>query len=250
MQAGKIRSELPEGQKRGRRYNLDDCALFLQRMAPAHLRIVPTPPSTPVETATFHIATPDDLPELAVLIEEIFGDAVNQPLWRERMQRNREVGFLLREGSTGAGRVVGCYFMHPHTKEHVREILAQYAPVVSQPEDILSYEAGTSVNLYLRTVGITPSVSKKQKRHWGAILVRNYMRFIEELGQRGVIIENIWSRSETKDGINILSHMGFTQIEGTGNYRNFFIDVPLSGLPMIMSYKRAYGEWQRKNSGD
>lgn len=198
-------------------------------------------------------ATPGDMPELATLIKDVFKMDTLPDIkhWQSLMRKNPDIGILLREGTADhQGRVVGCGYIFPHTESWVQHILDSEVTPKTRVENILPYEPGTPVHLYLRTIGITPEVSGTQKKIWAAILVRRIIKEIEELGHHGILVEKLWSKSDTTDGKAILRHMGFTRIESHTSYHNFVIDVATSGLPIVMHYKRAYQGWQKRNSSE
>jgi hypothetical protein len=67
------------------------------------------------------------------------------------------------------------------------------------------------------------------------------MKTIIELAKGGIIIDTFYARSDTPDGIRILTQ-GFTETPSDTYARNFIIRVKESGIPFIQDYKRALGE--------
>jgi hypothetical protein len=190
--------------------------------------------------ARFTRGTPDDMPETAALIEKIFSTYPNVERWKQWVERNPEIFFLMRTDTS----IVGCAFMMPLAKEKIEDILAHEVTPPTTSEEIGLFEPNVPLHLYIRTVGIDPSATRKEKRHWGSRIVANLIKYIVTLGSRGVDIRSITSRSETPDGKRLLRHMGFTEITTTTSSRNFIIDVPTSGIPAIEDYKKALQRWQ------
>lgn len=182
--------------------------------------------------------TVEDMPETGTLIEAIFGTYPNLERWSKWIEKNPEIFYLMRHED----KVVGCAFIMPLAKQRIDDILAHEITPPIEAKEIGLYTPGETVHLYIRTVGIDPTVSHEQKRVWGARIVTRLIRLIEDLGKRGIYIQTITSRSETKDGINLLRHFGFTEIETVTSSRNFVIDVKQSGIPFIMKYKRALNQ--------
>lgn len=194
-----------------------------------------SPPKEQHKVAIVSRGTVEDMPETGKLIEAIFGTYPNIERWSRWIEKNPEIFYLMRHD----GKVVGCAFIMPLAKERIDDILAHEITPPIEAEEIGVFTPGKTVHLYIRTVGIDPTVSIVEKRIWGSRIVTRLIRLIEDLGKRGINIQTITSRSETKDGINLLRHFGFTEIETVTSSRNFVIDVKPSGIPFIMRYKRA-----------
>jgi hypothetical protein len=86
-----------------------------------------------------------------------------------------------------------------------------------------------------------------QKRSWGEKLLLGARRIIVELGQQGIVIRTIKAHSSTPDGINLMRHIGFTEVVSSiPGMHDFVIDVEQSGLPFMMDYKEALKAWQKR----
>jgi len=206
------------------------------------------PVEMPLTGVTLHPITVEAMPDLAPVIHDTFGSAPNVARWQELIREHPNLGVILQREDTQ--QIVGCGFDYLHTEKKIQHILESEITPPTRTSDLLSPEAGQRVHLYLRTYGIIPTATRREKRHWAMLLVRHLTRYLEDLGKQGVILEKIWSRSETKDGINILRHAGFTQVKSKTSYRNYMIDVPLSGLPICERYEHAYQEYLRQHSGE
>jgi hypothetical protein len=201
-----------------------------------------------IETARFLSATVEDMPEIASIIKDVFGAPPDVAHWSRWLQHNSDVAYILRSNTDD--RVVGVALIMAYVNEKkITDILANEVGPTTNPEDLVKkYVAGLKTSIYIRSVGVLPGVSKTQKRVWGSLLIRGLQSVFAEIGSKGVIIDKLFSRSETGDGISILRHLGFTEIVSVTSYRNFMIDVPISGLNMIIKYKRAFTNWQKKHS--
>lgn len=199
-----------------------------------------------IETARLLKATVDDMPELAVAIEAVFGTYPDVAHWSRWLQHNPDIAYILR--SNIDGRIVGTALIMPYVAEKkITDILSNDVGPTTNPEDLVkTYTSEMKTSIYIRSVGVLPGTSKRQKRAWGLAIIRGLRLAIVALGSKGVIIDRIYSRSETADGINILQHLGFTEIVSNTLYRNYMIDVSISGLPMILRYKEALNRWRIK----
>ncbi|HEV2662989.1 MAG TPA: hypothetical protein VGU68_20440, partial [Ktedonobacteraceae bacterium] len=77
----------------------------------------------------------------------------------------------------------------------------------------------------------------------GAILIRELISKFVELGERGIIIDDIIAIGATHIGVRILSTFGFHEIPAKkqGN-RAFIMNINESGSPISMQYKQALNE--------
>lgn len=194
---------------------------------------------------TFGRARPEDMDELARLINALFDHWPNVEYWKEYLHRNPDIGYLLKV----EGMIKGCAFIFPLPADRIADILSHETSSPILPDDIHPYDPGTPYHLYIRAVGIQPGISKVEKRVWGARLLSHLMTVFVDFGKRGIDIKTIWSRSSTVDGIRLLRHIGFTEVPSRTTSHNFLIEVKYSGLPIIEEYKAAFAEWKRRQEG-
>lgn len=191
--------------------------------------------------AIFSKARPEDMDDLAKLINALFDHWPNVEYWKEYLRRNPDIGYLLRVED----QIVGCAFIFPLPANRIADILSyEGTPAPILPEEIHPYVPGVPYHLYIRSVGILPRISKIDKRIWGARLLSHLRTVFVDFGKRGIDVRTIWSRSNTVDGIRILRHLGFTEVPSSTTSHNFLIDVKYSGLPIIQQYKDALIEWK------
>ena len=191
-------------------------------------------------------ATMDDLPQAVALAESVFG-GINTISLKTRMawlQKNPDIDYFLKQED----QIVGYFSLVPLRPEPIDDLLhrRRLAKDLSA-EDILSYTPGVPVDLYAMAIGVRPGVSLGQKRAWGEKLLLGARRIIVELGQRGIVIRTIKAHSSTPDGINLMRHIGFTEVVSSiPGMHDFVIDVEQSGLPFMMDYKAALAEWRQR----
>src|SRR5579859_2440282 len=115
-----------------------------------------------------------------------------------------------------------------------------------EASEILPYTPGHPVDIYGMAIDIRPGVSLAQKRTWGELLLLGARRMIVDLGRRGIIIRSFRAHSTTGDGINMMRHIGFTEIVSPlPGMHDVLIDVEQSGLPFLIDDKKALSDWRR-----
>jgi hypothetical protein len=240
VQQGKIERAVPSGRKQGfyRREDVDRLARtlddFLER-EPGELG------------ARFGLVTREDMPEVARLLMELFGGEDSTERRLSWLGKNPEIAFLLRS----KGQIVGCVFVLPLTSHKIEAILSDPQPHSTStitPDDIQAIVPGEPVYFYVVSMGVKPGVTDVAKRTRGEILIRGLLRYLLDLGKRGVPVKLIATRTASRDGVNLLRRAGFTEIETNTLARNFIIEVERSGLPFIMRYKRALTEGKQEQS--
>ena len=181
----------------------------------------------------------EELKECVALAQEIFGTEVGRGMVEERMkiiERNPDTYYLLRRDR----EPIGYFSIMPLKRGNLENVLGQVRPVIIEPEQIEAFEKGKYIDLYLTGRGTKPSFSLEEKREYGSTLVRHLIRLIIGLGEKGVEIGVIAARSNMPDGLRLMRHLGFTEIEPlTPERRTFLIKVKESGIPFVMRYKKA-----------
>ncbi len=182
------------------------------------------------------VTTIEDMKRVAKLSQEIFG--IGEDLVEDRMkivERNQDTYYLL----TREEDPVGYLSIMPLKKGNLEKVLRQTLPVRIDPEQIETFEKGKKLDLFLTTIGTKPGITIEEKREYGSRLVRQLIRVIIELGEKGVELGTIAARSNSPDGVRLMKHAGFTEIVPlTPERRTFIINVRESGIPFILQYKR------------
>jgi hypothetical protein len=193
----------------------------------------------------FRQATREDIPELVNLLISIFGGGNTLEKRLQWHDKNPETAFILEN----KGKIVGCVYVLPLTMQKIEAILSDPLPGSTRSineGDIQLYSPHESAYLYVVSMGVKPGTSNTVKRARGQTLIRGLIRFLVSLGERGIHIQLIASRTNSRDGINLLKRAGFTEIESNTQSRNFIIEVDRSGIPLVMTYKRAFREWKNQ----
>jgi hypothetical protein len=191
------------------------------------------------------MATKEDMPEIIELLIKVFGGGNTSARRNARLDRNPETAFVVRSH----GRVRGCIFILPLREEKITQLLGEdnYTTGSIEAKDILPFEPGVPVNLFLLSMASDDiGAGKTNRRKWGSLIVRGLFNHIEDLGRRGIPVNIVASRSSLPDGIRLMRHIGFWEMEPCGSRKNFVIEVPRSGLNFAMKYKTAYREWQQE----
>jgi hypothetical protein len=249
VREGKIKGHLPEGRKRGALYPRSQVLTAIGEAASSEesnkskrYRLH----RNDLKPAMFINATPQDMPEMADLLESLFDGRPNIERWSAWMERNPEIGYILRSD----GKVVGCGLIVPLSMEKIQYILSEEVTPPTYPNEILLYEPGKPVNLYVRSIGVLQQgVSAKQRKYWAERLLLGLSKVVVGLGTKGVVIEKLYGRSDTKAGERTMRIMGFTQIPTITSHKNFVIDIATSGLELVLRYKKALNAWRARYEG-
>lgn len=237
---------LPEGRQRGTLYPVESVNEFIEQERNRLAAKRKQQKLNRVSDIRFLKAVPSDMLEIAPVIEAVFETYPDVARWQSWIVRNPDIAYMLKVD----GKVVGVGLIVPLLESKIQDILAHQITPPTLPDEILQYEPGTLTDLYVRSVGIIPTATRSQKRHWAAILVRGLHRVIIGLGARGIVIGKIYSRSETADGMRILQHMGFTEIPKKTRHRDFMINVSTSGSKFIVQYNDALVDWYQRQAGE
>ena len=237
---GKIEHWVPAGSKVGFYRESDVNALVNKWNKEALALGNPTLPG-----AHFDVATPDDMPGIVQLLIKIWGGSDTSAKRNAWLERNPESAFVVRSH----GRVVACVFILPLSEEKIWELLGKdrnQSFGIINIEDILPFEIEKPANLFLLSMASDNlGIGNTNRRKWGSSIVRGLFKHVVDLGKRGIPIHLIAARSDMPDGINLMRHIGFTELEPVKENKNFIIDVETSGINFCMEHKKAYTEWQK-----
>lgn len=201
-------------------------------------------PMVKATSARFMRATSDDMPQ-AVQLASVFGGHLTIPLEKRLawLERNPDIDYFLKQED----HVVGYLSLVPLRPETIEDLLhARRFARDLEASEILPYIPNEPVDIYAMAIFLQAGISKTQKHIWGELLLLGARRVIIGLGQRGIGIRSLRAHSSTPDGINLMRHIGFTEIVSSiPGMRDFLIDIEQSGLPFAMDYKKALSDWQK-----
>jgi len=123
-------------------------------------------------------------------------------------------------------------------------VLAQTLPLKVPAEDMENVETGSkTIDIYIDVMAVKPGFTQGENHQYGARLIAKLVEGIVGYGKNGITIGTIAARSNTADGIRLLRHGGFAEIErATPERRTFIINVQESGMPFMEQYKKALEE--------
>jgi hypothetical protein len=245
VRQGRIKKRLPEGRTRGALYPESQVRLAaLEEKATAQLPRKHVK-SQPLLATTFSKATPNDMPEMAVLLETFYNAKISVVKRAAWIERNPDIAYILRSN----GKLVGCAFIMPLSETKIMQILSSQVKPATRPQEIELYEPGKHVYLYVRAAGVLQSVSKVQRKYWAAKLIVGLVRMVIELGSKGIYVEKVYTQGDTVLGEKALKMLGFAQIDinAPTDRKNFMLDINQSGAWAAMHYKRALLSWRAQN---
>jgi ribosomal protein S18 acetylase RimI-like enzyme len=203
-------------------------------------------------SSTFIKATEEDVKEIekdmkstVEITRVLFGLRENSEATLARrltwIEKNPDIFYILKSED----QVVGYTAMLPLKPEKIMNILdgIEYSQEINA-EEIEAFEPGKPAHIYFLGIGVTPAASHFEKRSYGSRLVSGLMKTIINLGKRGIIIEQLYARSDTPDGIRLMRKFGFTEVPSKTHARNFTIKIEESGIPFIVEYKEALKEYK------
>ncbi len=236
---GKIEKHLPKGRARGALYPKAQVLAAIGEAAKEKKPAI-RKPRYDLKPTTFRQATTQDMPEIAVLLETFYKAKISVPKRAAWIERNPESAYVLR----CEDKVVGCGFIMPLTPQKIMTIFAQAVKPATLPEEILLFELGEPLHLYIRSVGVLQSVDKKQRTYWALRVIIGLANVVIGLGARGIVVEKLYAQGDTKAGEHALKLLGFTQITSDTHRKNFMMDIVTSGSELARRYKRALNVWR------
>jgi ribosomal protein S18 acetylase RimI-like enzyme len=199
-------------------------------------------------TSIFSKAKGEDMKSTVEITRVLFGlrESSEATLARRLswIEKNPDIFYVLKSED----QVIGYTAMLPLKPKKIINILdgIEFSQEINA-EEIEEFKPGKPVHIYLLGIGVTPGASHFEKRSYGSRLVSGLMKTITNLGKRGIIIERLYARSDTPDGIRLMRKFGFTEIPSKTHARNFTIEIASSGIPFIEEYKEALKEYQESH---
>lgn len=176
--------------------------------------------------AVFLRATQDDVHEeyelAALLLNGSLGYGL--PAYAAWLRYNPECNFIVKDG----GRIVAFLHMLPLKRETIKRWLnGELREWEIGAGDVVPYEPGGKVECVITGIATTADVDAWKRRAYGMLLMRGFLRFVEDLTKRGVTITRFYAASAAPDGKTLLSKAGFEERGPLGKRTVFELD-PLS----------------------
>lgn len=192
------------------------------------------------ETTTFEKASKEDVPVLMDIgimtypgIRQGIASLETRLSW---LDKNPDIYYVVKH----KGEIVGYTAIIPMKPEKIQKILANEEFMKDlKPEEIEEFTPGKPLHIYIATMRTKHGISKTEKRAYGVRLIGGLITMLKEMIDKGVIIDTLYARSETVDGIRVLKHLGFTEISSARDYRNYALKMDDTGMKMLQKYKQA-----------
>ena len=149
-------------------------------------------------------------------------------------------------------KLVAYLFLVPLKRKVVEQLLQEkiHWRDINPQRDIEKFEPGKPIDLYVLGVASEPDVDETTRQHYMFVLLRGAAEELKNLGRRGIILRNVFGRSQTPPGIAMAMHMGmeeYTPLPRTGKLVRFVMDVSTSNSFLAKTYREGYAEWQKEH---
>jgi hypothetical protein len=228
---------IPPGKKQGvyRRSQVDQLARDLQVFITTRKE----------ESTTFSKATKEDIPACLEIgtstypgIQQGIASLETRLAW---LDKNPDLYYVVKH----RGEVVGYTAIIPMRPEKIQKILENKEFMKDvKAEEIQEFKPGIPLHIYISTMRTKRGISRTEKRAYGVRLIGGLITTLIELIDKGVIIDTLYGRSETVDGIRALKHLGFSELSSTRTspttvYKNFVLKMDDTGTKTLQKYKQA-----------
>ena len=181
-----------------------------------------------------------DIKETVQIARQHFGD--NAYGVEKRMQWFRKVpngDYVLKHD----GQIVGYFSMQAIKPDSVEHIFNKRNGASVQLEDMEAIEPYRPLNIHISGIGVKMGVSRQQAKIYGMHLLNGLFNTLIVLGEQGIDIRKIWSKSSTVPGIKLSRDLGFTELGYINNEQiGFVLDLEQSDLPAIKKYREKLKE--------
>ncbi|HVB22535.1 MAG TPA: hypothetical protein VNG51_11355 [Ktedonobacteraceae bacterium] len=208
-----------------------------------------------VSKAVYEAAKKENIAECVAIDEAIFGASTITPVSEQIAVRqgwwtqNYEVFHVLRVEEHVAGYVSTL----PLPFEKIMNILQE----VEHPRDITvkeiqAFQPGNPLDIYIVVMGVNPAYNNHQKRLLGGKLINGLTETFRGWGQRGIAIRAIYARSRLNDGIRILEHIGFKEMDFSpvSGKKIYCLNLEESNTSFAQVYRKAFEEYQSNVAGN
>ncbi len=197
----------------------------------------------------FEPATFEDLPIEVEIDMSLYGQKGTTPLQSrvERLQRNPESNFVLRF----EGQIVGHVALYPVDRQYLQKLLHNQVSGIPA-EMVLPWLIDAPLDVFISIISVRPGFTLDVAKHFGLRLIAGAISFLKELGERGVVIENIYCTSRTEMGIHLANKLGMVGEEfpeEPGRWR-FHLSVEASDNLLIGEYKEGLALFRAQHQSD
>ena len=133
-------------------------------------------------------------------------------IWYSWLLKNPEIFHVVTVG----GEIIGYISMLPLQENIIDNVMKGAHPTTITSEDVLLFEPGKTLDVYVHIWGTTPRLSKTQKSYASAKMIKELRKTFADFARRGVDIRAIYTRSNKEDGVGISQHIGFEDLEVAG----------------------------------
>lgn len=201
--------------------------------------------------------TKEDMAALVQIGAEIFVPPGVQPsisndyqtdVWYSWLAKNPETFHVV----TVNDEIIGYISMIPLQKDLIDRIMKGAHPTTITPDDVLMFNPGKPIDVYVHMWGTTTRLSRTQKSTAGAVMLKGLRKMFDEFAQRGVDIRDIFTRSNKPDGVNISEHIGFEDLHVSGvtdlpnpsdRKRVFHVNTIKSTHSFMVQYRQAFEKY-------
>jgi hypothetical protein len=240
VENGALKRIIPPGKKQGlyRRNEVDQLARELRAFIAQR---------TTMPTQCTRVTTREEMSECMEISQALLGVGIGVLDECTQLLETPYVCYALKAND----QIIGFTGLMPLKPGKLDGILARTLPLKVPSEDMETFEAGSKViDIYIDVMAVKPGFTLGEKHTYGSRLIAKLVDIIVEYGKNGITINTIGARSNMPDGIRLMRHIGFAEIErATPERRTFIINVKESGMPFVEQYKQALAEWKQK-SGD
>lgn len=202
IDVGKIKKIVPPGKQRGF-YSKHQ----IEKLAKERTTGVSSEEKSGI---TFLKATQDDIHEeyelAALLLNGSMGYGL--PTYEAWLHYNPDSNFIVRD----QGRLVAFMQVLPVKRETIKRWLnGEVREWEIGSDDVLPFEAGSSVECIITSIATTADVEKGERHRYGMRLMRGFLRFLDDLAMQGITITRFYAASAAPDGLSLLRRAKFEQ---------------------------------------
>jgi len=196
----------------------------------------------------FMKATREDQEEEYSLAKHIFGPATHDLETRYKwFDKNSETDFVVKHND----KIVAYMNVLPVKHQVIMDFMeGKIRGWEITSDDVEKPEPGKPIEYIIMAMATTPDETEQTRKEYSYVLLRGMEEMLEEMGEKGLNITNVYATSATTSGIGILMHAGFLETgKRFGKRIAFALDVKQARLPVLRRYQEAYSKWEKKNEG-